>query len=280
MTRGSGLRRAGRQVETWIGTLGFAATELVARDVTDQVAAGRVLVLAPHPDDETLACGASIARLIGSGGSVAVAVATDGAQGNHHVPPAELALVRRAELASAVAALGLDPHQVSWLGFDDGGLGAAVDPLADRVGELVASFRPTIVLAPWAHDTHADHAALGRAARTATAGSDVALLEYVVWAWTDPLHLLRDRLRHRPPAAGRGPGRRVLRRPVRVRAGDYLEVKVSALSAHRSQLGPSATQLGLPPGDGPLGAPILRRFLGPVELFTPSGAALPRPGRP
>lgn len=283
MTWNPAPRQAGRRVETWIGNLGFMLVGGVSRDVTEQISASRLLVLAPHPDDETLACGGCIARLVGLGGPVALAVATDGSYGNHHVHPAELGRVRRAELVSAVSGLGLDPRQVTWLGFDDGELGSEVDRLAEQVGDLVTSFRPTIVLSPWAHDTHPDHAALGRAARIATAYSSVALLEYVVWAWTNPLHLLRDSFRQRPRGTGpggRAPGRTVPRRPVCVRTGGYLGAKVSALSAHRSQLGPSASELGLPAGDGPLSAKFLRHFTGPAELFIPFGSGLPRPGRP
>ena len=270
-------------MEGWLGDLGLALAGAVSRDVTEQIATSRLLVLAPHPDDETLACGACIARLAGSGGWLSLAVATDGASGRHDYSGPELARVRRAELTTAVSRLGLDPRQITWLGFDDGELGSEVNRLAARVGDLVTSFRPTIVLSPWAHDTHPDHAALGRAARIATADSSVALLEYVVWAWTNPLHLLRDIFRQRPQGTDPGsrtPGRTVPRRPVRVRTGDYLGAKVSALSAHRSQLGPSASELGLPAGDGPLGATMLRHFTGPAELFIPFRSAFPRPGRP
>jgi len=270
-------------MEEGLGNLGLALAGAVSRDVTEQLAASRLLVLAPHPDDETLACGGCIARVAGSGGSLTLAVATDGASGRHDIPGPELVRIRRAELTAAVSELGTDPGRVVWMGFDDGQLESEVDRLAERVGELVASVRPTVVLSPWAHDTHPDHAALGRAARKATAGSDSALLEYVVWAWTDPLHLLRDHARHRWSEAGqgrRGPRWSMPGRPVRVRTGGYRGAKVSALGAYRSQLGPSASELGLPSGEGPLGPTFLQHFTGPFELFIPVAAGRPTPGRP
>ena len=39
---------------------------------------GRVLVVAPHPDDESLGCGGTIARLTGQSGTVQIAMVTDG----------------------------------------------------------------------------------------------------------------------------------------------------------------------------------------------------------
>ena len=48
----------------------------------DALAAGGVLVLAPHPDDETLGCGAALAAAVTAGYAVRVVAATDG-DGSH-----------------------------------------------------------------------------------------------------------------------------------------------------------------------------------------------------
>lgn len=263
-------------LEGAIGAVSWTAMRLVARDVTDEITSCRLLVLAPHPDDETIACGGCIARVVRSGEDAFVAVATDGRFARHDIDASETALIREGELSRAVAALGLSSSQCASLGFEDDSLTAHIDDLAARIGDLIRTYRPTVLLSSWAHDTHRDHAALGRATRMAAAQADVLLLEYVVWAWSTPLRLARGRLSRTAPndaeTRHRGAGS-TMGRPVRVRTGEYLRTKTEALSAHRSQLAPSADRLGLPSGHGPLGYRFLRRFLGPSEYFLPYGPA-------
>ncbi|MFD0389233.1 PIG-L deacetylase family protein [Tistrella bauzanensis] len=69
---------------------------------------GPVLVLTPHPDDESLGCGAAIAAASRRGVAVTVAVVTDG-RGSHPdapgFPPERLVALRLRELRKAVATL-------------------------------------------------------------------------------------------------------------------------------------------------------------------------------
>ena len=126
-------RRVGRDaragVEGAIGAVSWAAMRIVARDVTDEIASCRLLVLA-HPDDETIVCGGCIARLVRSGEYAFVAVATDGRFGRHDIEPNEMALILSYELSCAVAALGLSSTQCASLGFEDDSLSAHIDDLA------------------------------------------------------------------------------------------------------------------------------------------------------
>ena len=267
------VRSAGRLLlDRSLGLLSWATARAVGHDMTDKIGTSRLLVLAPHPDDETLACGGWVARTLGSGGSAFVVIATDGRFSQDDVAPDDLAATRRIELYRATAALGLAPSHVEWLGYEDASLASHVDELEVQIRDLVRDHQPTIVLSPWAHDTHADHAALGRAARAASVGSQVVLLEYVVWAWIHPSHLLQGRL-HKPDRASGTPLRSRAgvrrRRPVVIRTDGYLRTKTDALREHQSQLGPSAGEVRLPPGEGSLDARFIRRFLGPTEMFFP-----------
>jgi LmbE family N-acetylglucosaminyl deacetylase len=274
-------RSSAQAIGRAVGNLAWSAVRASARDVTSQMAGARLLVLAPHPDDETLACGGCIARAVAAGDEVHVVVVTDGRHGRWDQAPDTTASIRLQELARAVAQLGLAPDQVHSLGRSDGSLATQIDELRDQIGELIRDHRPTVLVSPWAYDTHADHAALGEAARAAGADYDLAILGYVVWAWTQPLHLVRDRLRRsgRPTGMpGRGSGWGRTRWPVRVDTGPYLGPKTRALSSHVSQLGPTADQVGLPTGSGPLEARFLRRFLGRSEVFLPCGRAELSPG--
>lgn len=81
---------------------------------------GHLLFVHAHPDDETLATGGTIARLVDEGFRVSVLTATRGERGDivpgslAGRPVGDLVAVRLAELASALSALGVQQHY--WLG--------------------------------------------------------------------------------------------------------------------------------------------------------------------
>ncbi|MFC5285741.1 PIG-L deacetylase family protein [Actinokineospora guangxiensis] len=150
---------------------------------------GTVLVLSPHPDDDVIACGGTIAARTAAGARVVVAVVTDGAAshtavlGIHADPsPAELAEVRRAEATAAAKVLGVS--DVRFLGHADTGLAATLPRLREQLLELFAELDPAEVFLP--HDVrelHGDHRLTGEVAVACLAelGSAPALRKYVVW---------------------------------------------------------------------------------------------------
>src|SRR5690242_4645032 len=84
---------------------------------------GPVLVLAPHPDDESLGCGGLIAACCARGQDVYVVILTDGAGSHPHsrdYPAARLSRLREEEARAAVAALGLADDRISFFGLPDG----------------------------------------------------------------------------------------------------------------------------------------------------------------
>ena len=107
--------------------LTVSALRRAARDRTDDCEQRSALVLAPHPDDETLGCGATIMRKLAAGRQVTVAVATDGrySHRSNHVTPEQLADLRRVEMEEAGRRLGLSTGDIRWGGFVDGIVGAA-----------------------------------------------------------------------------------------------------------------------------------------------------------
>lgn len=142
-----------------------------------------VVVVAAHPDDETLGAGGCLQALHRAGARITVVVATDGEAAFPALdPPARRALgrVRRAELAAALRAQGLDDVPVHWLGLPDSGL-------ADRPVELRAALTPLLAgvdayLAPWSGDPHPDHRAVGAAAAD-VAPATAHGWQYPVWMW-------------------------------------------------------------------------------------------------
>ena len=108
------------------------ALRALGTDITDEVCAGSCVVVAPHPDDETLGCGATIARLRSAGVDVHVVFVTggDASPAPPGVPAAQMVALRRGEARRALAALGVDEDRIVELGFADGEVTARADAVA------------------------------------------------------------------------------------------------------------------------------------------------------
>ena len=186
-----------------------------------------VLVLAPHADDESLACGLMLAARWGRGLPAHVACLTDGAAshpGSRRWPAPRLAALRRTELEAAVARLGGVPaRDVTWLGHPDAGLHRVHGPGADLardVARLVDRLGARVLVAASGADPHCDHEACAEAARRVAARRPgLALWDYAVWsrwqAWG---------------AGGEAPG-------LHLDLPEWRAAKTQAVAAHRSQMG-------------------------------------------
>jgi LmbE family N-acetylglucosaminyl deacetylase len=144
----------------------------------------RVVVVAPHPDDEVLGAGGLIRRVMDNGTDVEVVAVTDG-EASHPGSPAagaiDLRARRHAERGEALRRLtGLEPP-VARLGLPDGGVAAHE---AELTAALAAVLGPDdLCVAPWARDGHPDHDSAGRAALAAGASASCEVVGYLVWAW-------------------------------------------------------------------------------------------------
>jgi LmbE family N-acetylglucosaminyl deacetylase len=144
-----------------------------------------LLLVGPHPDDETLGFGATAATLQSRGVDVRVVSVSDGGGAYLNLSPLErtwLERARRSELLRATRSLGLT-SPVS-LGLPDGTLCDHENGLADTLSALLSELRPGAwCAATWRGDGHPDHEAVGRAAAVAAARAGAKLLEYPVWMW-------------------------------------------------------------------------------------------------
>jgi LmbE family N-acetylglucosaminyl deacetylase len=139
-----------------------------------------VIVIAPHPDDETLAAGGAIFDWTRGGLNVQVVVATDGARSHDH---RDIARIRQAEALAAAEHLGV-AQRVTFLNLPDGELTRHIDEVTEAVNDLIPPGSPTIVLAPRFGDGHDDHDAANVAATTIQRkNSWVQLWTYAVWSW-------------------------------------------------------------------------------------------------
>lgn len=122
-----------------------------------QVPGGRVVCLAPHPDDEVIGCGGALARHAARGDSVVVVHVTDGAGGAKDAADRDrIRKLRREESARALEILGV--KELRGLDFPDGALrpeGAFVSGL----GGLLETLKPDVIYAPSPLEHHPDHRA-------------------------------------------------------------------------------------------------------------------------
>ena len=136
--------------------------------VTAPPAGRRILVLAPHMDDEVFGCGGTLALAVAARSEVRVVFITDGSRGYDPSRAASLApqeraaferdLVetRKAEARRAGSVLGY-PAPV-FLDLPDGRAGEAYGG-AERLARVIAELSPEVVFLPFPADPHPDHRA-------------------------------------------------------------------------------------------------------------------------
>jgi LmbE family N-acetylglucosaminyl deacetylase len=241
------IEGAGTPEPAWLGVLDGLA-------VLDLAPCRRAVVVAPHPDDETLAAGGLIARLVASGVAVDVVFVTDGEASHPRSSAGAPAAMRRRRVGESRAALAAlsegarRPAVAIRLHVDDGGVEGAA-------GAVEAAFRSLLrpgdwCVAPWEHDGHPDHEAAGRAARSAAEARRATFFAYPLWAW------------HWAEPAGLAP---VLASARKVELPPAAQVrKEAAIACYESQIG----ALGPDEGDEAiLGPEDLRHFSRPFEVL-------------
>lgn len=121
--------------------------------------AQRALFIAPHPDDEVLGCGGTIAKLTAAACEVQIAYLTSGEQGSRDIPEAALGVLREREARAATSVLGVDPESLTFLRIGDGRISPYDPGQADAVIRLLRQVRPTLLYLPHAEDGSFDHQA-------------------------------------------------------------------------------------------------------------------------
>ncbi|HWL02060.1 MAG TPA: bifunctional PIG-L family deacetylase/class I SAM-dependent methyltransferase [Microbacteriaceae bacterium] len=235
--------RAWEQAEGWrrVGSLDLSGV-------------ARLVVVAAHPDDESLGAGGLIALASARGLPVRLIVATDG-EASHPASPthsaSQLATIRRREMAAAAEELGAG-IELHLLGLPDGALGAHAEALRALLDGTLAELggEGTLVVAPWRADAHPDHEAAGAAAHAAARSAGARCIEYPVWMW-----------HWADPSGPEMPWARMARLDL---PGPARQAKQAAIRAHRSQV----AALSPAPGDETLlGDDFLAHFARPYEVF-------------
>ena len=170
-------RAPGTALEDWDADERLARLPGLARP------SGRTVVVAAHPDDETLGAGGLLRELAAAGRPADVVVVTDGAgshPGSSTLTPADLVRRRADEVVRAVALLSPASH-VRLLGFPDGEVrehrAEVTSALRDALGPVAT------VVSTWRGDGHRDHRVVGEVCAELAAERGARLWEYPLWMW-------------------------------------------------------------------------------------------------
>lgn len=151
-----------------------------------------ILIVAPHPDDETLGCGGAIALLQKLGYSVRVLVVSDGTKSHpnsRQYPPLRLRAVREAETLAAMALLGVKTKQVSFLRLPDGAIPTPDAPSSEQAITACQAYLsqhiPKTIFLPYRFDPHPDHRATWQLIHhvLSSLSQFPYLVEYPIWDW-------------------------------------------------------------------------------------------------
>ena len=213
------------------------------------------LILAPHPDDETLGCGGLIAAVCATGIPPVVVILTDGSASHPNsrmFPPSTLAKRRERETLQATQLLGLPKQNLFFFRQPDTKLvrkGPEFNRIVRRAAAIGRKHGCGLVVGPWAGDPHCDHEAAARIAAAVAESGQWRLLSYPVWGWLrDPEALVDE-----PRQGG-----------WRLNISGFSSLKAQAIAAHASQYGDLITDA---PEGFRLPKNLLSIFARPYEVF-------------
>jgi LmbE family N-acetylglucosaminyl deacetylase len=200
------------------------------------------VVIAPHPDDESLGCGALLAAAAEMEVPARVVVVSDGCMSHpnsRRYPQARLRETRQREAQSAAQALGLTTSDVVFLDLPDAAVpaaGAEAQRAVETIMTVARNIRAGSLFVTWRHDAHCDHQASYVIARQAQRQlGEVRMFEYSIWG--------RDGSEIIDFPAPRG---------WRLPSSDFRKRKRKAIEAHASQvsdlIGDDPDGFRLPPG--------------------------------
>jgi LmbE family N-acetylglucosaminyl deacetylase len=223
----------------------------------DSLHARRLVVVAPHPDDEVLGAGGLIQKALDERVIVEVIAVTDGEASHPEstvAPLLGLADVRARESETALRRLGWPEPVITRLGLPDG-------HVSERRSELDAALHDFLLpddlcVAPWRLDGHPDHDVCGESATEAAHAVGARSLSYLVWTW-----------HWADPHGSDVPWELCRRMDLSRRARARKRWATSAFTSQIEPLGPADADAAILP------APLLRRFWRPFEIFVDESLA-------
>jgi len=155
------------------------------RPFSEQQLSEPALVLAPHPDDETLAAGGIIAEKRARGVPVTIVFVTDGARSHTRCGPGLLSRIRKNEAEAACNALGVGADYIHFLDIPEGRIPAYGKRLEEFLARFVNFEEVSQIFLPYRADGHPDHESTFRCALAGLGRFNARfdLYEYPVWAY-------------------------------------------------------------------------------------------------
>lgn len=170
----------------------------------------RVLVISPHPDDESIGCGGTLRKHVAAGDLVRAVFLTSGEKGGHGRNEEETARQREQEARIAADVLGIG--EIEFLRLPDGAV-RATQTAVSRLRQSLINWKPQVIYLPHAEEAHTDHRAAVRLLKQALSELKryaPRILMYEIWT---PLQQLSEIVDITP----------------------FVPVKREAIRAHRSQ---------------------------------------------
>jgi LmbE family N-acetylglucosaminyl deacetylase len=168
----------------------FAESEIVSSDWV--VEWGKTLIVAPHPDDESLGCGGAITLLRKFGCEVLILTMSDGTLSHPNsvkYPAEKLRDLRESEMRAALKILDVELHRATFFRFKDRHVpnesDSGFESAVTKITEYLRTNQPKTVLVPWRRDPHPDHRATWQIFNRANEVHQrrFRILEYPIWLW-------------------------------------------------------------------------------------------------
>lgn len=217
---------------------------------------GKTLVVAPHPDDESLGCGGAIALLRQFKREVCILLLSDGTLSHPNskkFPKEKLRELRENELKEAAEILGVGAGRITFFRYPDRLVPNAdaveFQSTVERCRNFLEELQPETIFVPWRRDPHPDHQAAFQLIEQSKKAHH-RIIEYPIWLYE--LAQAEDAPLEREVSAFR----------LDIRA--VVEIKQKAIQAHRSQI----TDLIDDDLQGfRLSEDVLRNFSQPFEIY-------------
>ncbi len=149
---------------------------------------GKIVIVAPHMDDEALACGGLIAKLPHRD-CVHIIYATDGMKspapiipGRDKISP-DLGKNRMRESIEAMKILGVPAQNLHFLCLPEAQLKKHISPLRSLLSDAIRRIAPTHIFVPFRYDRHPDHLAVNHAVISGLQESGQLIEYFVYYRW-------------------------------------------------------------------------------------------------
>jgi LmbE family N-acetylglucosaminyl deacetylase len=201
----------------------------------------RVIIFSPHPDDETLACGGTIAKRIREGYEVFVVFMTDARYSLRAVgitsgpSPQEISNIRREEAREAMKILGLQDKNLFFLNFEDQTLEAHYQDAKRIVLKILKDVSPIEVYFPQRKEYHRDHRITNFIVQEALSHLNLipVRVQYAI-AWAFPFNIMVHMLEEKKFISFMS---NILNLDIiYVDISEFLYLKMKALEAYKTQL--------------------------------------------